>query len=103
MPAERATAALNRRTPFPDSGSRAADPGVLAAVALEFGVRDLPATLNALRGEAWLRRHPEAPAALAAAIRAELLEAFFSADPSWLEAVTSRFLKVADVALEGLA
>ena len=62
----------------------AACPGArTTSMALEFGTVPFDAMVDALRGEAWLRRHPDAPPAAAARIRESMREAFFSDDPVW--------------------
>jgi hypothetical protein len=89
--------------PLTSAFDRWAEPGALASIALEFGVRDVMTTLNALRGDAWVRQRAEPPPALAQAVRQSLLSAFFSTDPVWLNRVKARFLEVTHAALEGLA
>ena len=52
-------------------------------MALEFGTVPFEEMVDALRGEAWLRRHPEAPQALSDQIRTALRDVFYCPVPAW--------------------
>lgn len=82
---------------------RAAVDATLGAIALEFGVRDFPTTLNALRGAAWLRTQVDPSPEDVARVRDDMLHSFFADDPVWLDRVAGRFLQVADAALAALS
>lgn len=55
----------------------------VAAIALEFGTVPYDQFLDALRADQWLHQHPEAPAALAEAIRQRMREAFYVDADDW--------------------
>jgi hypothetical protein len=52
-------------------------------IALEFGTEPLLQMMQALRGDHWLYRHPEAPPALAGEIKRHLLDAFYVDSDGW--------------------
>ena len=52
-------------------------------IAIEYGTVPVPEVIDALRGEHWLRIHPEAPTALARAIKQRLLDAFYTNTDAW--------------------
>ncbi|MEJ8835271.1 M14 family metallopeptidase [Ramlibacter sp. AN1133] len=72
-------------------------------IALEYGTRPVLETFQALRAEQWLRRHPEAPPALADAIRRQLFEAFYTDTDAWREQVVAQSREALLQAVEGLA
>lgn len=72
-------------------------------IALEYGTLPVLECMQALRGEQWLRRHPEAPAELADAIRAEVKRAFFTDTPQWKEAIVAQAREAMFQAVDGLA
>lgn len=72
------------------------------SMALEFGTVPFDAMVDALRGEAWLRRHPDAPPAAAARIRESMRGAFFSDDPAWQGMVLGQSRVATLQALRGL-
>ena len=72
-------------------------------LALEYGTMPVLQTLQALRGEQWLRRHPEAPPALAAQIRRAVFEAFYTDTDDWREKVVVQAREAMVQAAEGLA
>jgi Protein of unknown function (DUF2817) len=71
-------------------------------ICLEFGTLPLPEMMMALRGEHWLHRHPEAPAALAAQIRQNLRAAFYVDTDAWKQQVFAQGLECTQQALAGL-
>jgi hypothetical protein len=72
-------------------------------ICLEFGTVPLPQMLLALRAEQWLHRHPEADAALAAAIRQSFRAAFYPETEAWQRAAWAQGLQATQQALQGLA
>ncbi len=85
------------------AGMRAAAPGAqVSVVALEFGVRPLDRTLDALRADAWLHAHGEVGSAEWRAIKAELREVFYGDEPRWKEMIVARGFDVTRRLLAGL-
>jgi len=72
-------------------------------IALEYGTVPVMDTFQALRAEQWLRRHPEAPPALADAIRRQVFEAFYTDTDAWREQVVAQAREALVQAIEGLA
>ena len=72
-------------------------------IALEFGTEPLLQMMQALRGDHWLYRHPEAPAALAADIKRQLLEAFYVDTDAWKGQLVSQARQAMFQAVDGLA
>lgn len=72
-------------------------------MALEFGTVPFAQMVDALRGEAWLRRHPDAPSALAEGIRRTMRDAFYSDTPAWQGMVLGQSRVAILQALYGLA
>jgi hypothetical protein len=58
-----------------------------ASIGLEYGTIPIGEVLLALRADHWLHNHPQAPAALANAIRAQMRAAFYGDDDEWKQAV----------------
>ena len=56
-------------------------------MALEYGTVPVMQTLQSLRGEQWLDRHPEAAPALAQQIRQQVKDAFYTDTDEWKEQV----------------
>lgn len=75
----------------------------MTSIAMEFGTQPLMKVLEALRAEQWLTNHREAPAAQAAQIKQQLLDAFCVNTPEWKEAVVTQALAAMVQAVEGLA
>ena len=71
-------------------------------LALEYGTLPMPEVMQALRAEHWLHQHPEAPAALAAQIKQQLLSAFYTDTPQWRMAIVTQALDAMQQALRGL-
>jgi hypothetical protein len=81
-------------------GIRAARPDLaLTYVALEFGTRPLLRVLDALRADHWLHSGAERTDTQRAAVRAEMLDAYYMADPAWQAAAYGR---VADFAYRAI-
>ncbi|HSV36924.1 MAG TPA: M14 family metallopeptidase [Ramlibacter sp.] len=72
-------------------------------IALEYGVLPVFETLDALRGEHWLHLHPEAPPAVAAAIKQQMLKAFYGDTPLWKSEVLRQAREALFQAADGLA
>ncbi len=60
------------------------------AITIEFGTRPLKEVLAALRAEQWLHNHPRTSLRKAAAIKRQMLEAFFTDTDAWKEQVVSQ-------------
>ncbi|WP_332826332.1 M14 family metallopeptidase [Ramlibacter sp.] len=72
-------------------------------MALEYGTVPVMETFHALRGEQWLNRHPDAPAALAAEIRRTNFNAFYTDSDMWREQVLLQAREAMAQAVDGLA
>ena len=72
-------------------------------IALEYGTLPMLETLDALRGEHWLALHPEAAPEQARAIKARLLEAFYTDTDAWREKVLVQARSALSQAVHGLA
>ena len=72
-------------------------------IALEYGTWPMLETLQALRAEAWLHLHPEAPEALASRIRQDMRDAFYTDTDTWKEQVLQQAFDAVSQAVKGLA
>jgi hypothetical protein len=72
-------------------------------MALEYGTVPVMAVLQALRAEHWLHNHPDAPAPLAAAIKQQMRDAFYTDTVEWKEAVVRQAREAFCQAVDGLA
>ena len=72
-------------------------------IALEYGTEPITEVLDALRGDHWLARHPEAPPSLAAGIKARMLRAFYTDTDAWKGQVISQARQALFQAADGLA
>lgn len=72
-------------------------------IAHEFGTVALADVFLALRGDAWLRAHPDAPAERRAAIKRAVRDAFYVDHPAWKAMVAGQARATALQALKGLA
>jgi hypothetical protein len=72
-------------------------------MALEYGTVPVMETFQALRGEQWLNRHPEAPPEVAQPIRAQMLAAFYTDSDAWREQIVAQGREALLQAVEGLA
>ncbi len=59
-------------------------------IAMEYGTVPVMQTLQSLRGEQWLQRHPEATPALARQIRQQVKDAFYTDTDEWKEQVLAQ-------------
>jgi hypothetical protein len=85
-------------------GMREAASGAqVSVVALEFGVRPVDRTLDALRADAWLHAHGEFGSPDWIAIKAELRDVFYGDEPRWKEMIVARGFEVTRGMLAGLA
>lgn len=71
-------------------------------IAMEYGTIPVMETLQALRAEAWLHKHPEAPAPLAASIKLQMMAAFYTDTDVWREAVVRQARESLFQAADGL-
>jgi hypothetical protein len=71
-------------------------------IALEYGTVALEQTIAALRADHWLEAHPEAPAALAAAIKKQMRDAFYIDTPQWKQQLLEQAGQAGLQALDGL-
>lgn len=74
-----------------------------AMIALEYGTLPFLDMVDSVRGEAWLRSHPEAPAELAESIRRTVQGAFFLDEDPWRGMVLGQSRLAVLQALRGLA
>ena len=81
----------------------AASHAQVSVVALEFGVRPLDQTLDALRGDAWLHAHGMFGSPEWTAIKAEMRRVFYGDEPRWKEMIVARGFDVTRRMLAGLA
>jgi hypothetical protein len=72
-------------------------------IALEYGTVPVLETLQALRGEHWLNVHPEAPPALAARIKQQMMDAYYMDTDEWKGQVLRQGREVLFQAADGLA
>jgi hypothetical protein len=72
-------------------------------MALEYGTVPVMQTLQALRADQWLIAHPEADARLVAAIRQQVLEAFYTDTDAWREQILAQARESLFQAVNGLA
>jgi hypothetical protein len=72
-------------------------------IALEYGTLPLLQVLDALRGEHWLHRHPDAPPLLAESIRRKMVQAFYTDTPEWKQRVVEQARQAMVQAVDGLA
>jgi len=72
-------------------------------LALEYGTQPILQTFQALRGEQWLRAHPDAPPALAREIRQAMLDAFYTDTDDWRERIVAQGREALLQAVDGLA
>jgi hypothetical protein len=71
-------------------------------IAMEYGTQPVMQVLHALRAEHWLHQHPEAPAALAAGIKRQMLEAFYTDTPQWKQRIVEQARESMVQAVDGL-
>ena len=61
------------------------------------------AAFQALRGEQWLRRHPDAPEPVADEIRRKMMDAFYTDTDAWRERILAQAREALLQAVDGLA
>ena len=71
-------------------------------IALEYGTLPILQMLQALRAEHWLHQHPDAPAELAAQIKADMLAAFYTDTDAWRGQIISQARQALFQAAQGL-
>ncbi|MBA3771205.1 MAG: DUF2817 domain-containing protein [Ramlibacter sp.] len=71
-------------------------------IAIEYGTIALLDTLQALRADHWLQIHPDAPPALAAQIRQQMMDAFYTDTINWKQQVLDQARQVLSQAVRGL-
>lgn len=74
----------------------------VTAMTLEYGTHPHAVVRDALRGEAWLSAHPDAPAALRERIKTAVRDAFYVEQDDWKGMVTGQFRGVALQTINGL-
>jgi hypothetical protein len=72
-------------------------------IALEYGTLPVLETLQAVRAEQWLHKHPEAAPELRSAIQAQMLAAFYTDTDAWREAILAQAGDALRQAATGLA
>jgi hypothetical protein len=72
-------------------------------IALEYGTVPVLETLQALRADHWLHVHPEAPRAMAAQIKQQMKDAFYTDTDEWKAKVLEQGRQALLQATEGLA
>ncbi|MDB5947023.1 MAG: hypothetical protein JWQ33_2049, partial [Ramlibacter sp.] len=72
-------------------------------IAIEYGTVPVMETLQALRGEQWLDRHPEAAPGLAQQVRQQVKDAFYTDTDEWKEQVLAQSREALFQAADGLA
>jgi len=71
-------------------------------IALEYGTLPILEVTGALRADHWLYRHPEAPADLAASIRARMFEAFYTDTDAWRGKIIAQAREAMFQSVDGL-
>ena len=74
----------------------------VTAMALEFGVKPIAQTLNALRADAWLHAHGDPLSPQGRAIKAEIRDAFYGDADDWKGMIAGQSLLATRQALKGL-
>lgn len=72
-------------------------------IAMEYGTVPVQDVIEALRADHWLHLHPEAPAALARSIKAQMLAAFYTDTDAWKGQIVSQARQSMFQAVDGLA
>jgi Protein of unknown function (DUF2817) len=73
------------------------------AIAMEYGTVPVQDTLNALRADHWLAKHPEAPAEQAKHIKQQLLDTFYVDTDEWKGQIVSQARQSMFQAVDGLS
>lgn len=86
------------------TGLEAALPGVeVTGMALEYGVRSLDESIDAVRADNWLHRHARVDSAQGRAIKAQMRAAFYGDADDWKDMVFEQAMDAQRRALGGLA
>ncbi len=72
-------------------------------IAMEYGTVPIMETMQALRADQWVRRHPEAPAGKAASLRRQVRDAFYTDTDLWKGQIISQARQAMFQAADGLA
>ena len=72
-------------------------------IAIEYGTVPMLETLQALRAQQWLDRHPESAPSLAEQIRQQVKDAFYTDTVAWKEQVLAQSRQALCQAADGLA
>ncbi len=72
-------------------------------IAMEYGTVPVLQVMQALRAEHWLNNHPEAPAELAASIRKDMMEAFYTDTDVWKQQVVDQAREAMFQGVDGLS
>lgn len=72
-------------------------------LAMEYGTVPVLEGLQALRGEQWLRRHPDAPQPLADAVRKRVFDSFYTDTDLWREQILAQGREALVQAVDGLS
>jgi hypothetical protein len=73
------------------------------AIAMEYGTQSMEQVMQALRADHWLHLHPEAPAAQRAAIKQDLMDAFYCDADDWKGMIVSQARQAMFQAVDGLS
>jgi hypothetical protein len=71
-------------------------------IAIEYGTVPVAEVINALRGEHWLRMHPEAAPELAKAIKQRMMDAFYTDNDNWKGQIVAQARQAMFQAANGL-
>ncbi len=71
-------------------------------IAMEYGTVPVLDVMHAMRAEHWLNVHPEAPAELAAAIRQQMMDAFYTDTDEWKRKIIAQARESLFQAADGL-
>ena len=72
-------------------------------IAMEYGTLPIEQMIQALRAEHWLNKHPKAPAELAAAIKQQMMDAFYVNTDEWKRQIISQAQESLIQAVNGLS
>ncbi len=72
-------------------------------IAMEYGTQPVLQVMQALRAEHWLNNHPHAPAALAAQIKQDMMDAFYTDTDTWKGQIISQARQSMFQAVDGLS
>ena len=84
-----------------ESIHEAAPQAEYTGIALEYGTEPIMEILDALRGDHWLAKHPEAPAEMAAEIKTRLKRAFYTETDAWKGQIISQARQAMFQGLQG--